>query len=154
MGPHEHGFLGITDPSQILNETIIQLTLPAPLTLNAAGHTPTIMPQGAAIVFPMGRKRLKLGAPPADGIDEEAPQPDHANATGLANGNGFPVQNMLFFSTESAAAPHVLPAVTTQQADNFLAAAAAAGEENCLDETDWGFDCMDDEAFEKFYMLL
>ena len=81
MGTQAHGYLGATS-QVILNDSILHLTLPEPIvisqsvesvtsqscsissSISSAISDRTIHPQSAAIVFPIGRARFKLGSPP------------------------------------------------------------------------------------------
>ena len=83
MGRQEHGYLGVSGHA-ILNDQIIKLVLPNPLTISSSQESSqsesssgylsnrTIYPQGAAMVFPRGRARFKLGTPPQDHEADES----------------------------------------------------------------------------------
>lgn len=69
LGHNENGYIGVPEPD-IINEKIIQLSLPGTLNINEPGWRP-IIPQSAKIVFPKGRKPFNLGHPPGEKHDHD-----------------------------------------------------------------------------------
>lgn len=99
IGHVEHGYLGLT-ADKVLAPENLSLTLPLPINLPSGE---IIRPQGAALAYPIGRKRHKLGTPPESfEASQEEPLPP-MQAPKLISADFYQGSQHFFATTNNAA---------------------------------------------------